>query len=256
MKVSIITVCFNSAATIRDTIRSVLTQSYADIEYIVVDGASTDETVAIIREYQEDISKIISEPDDGIYDAMNKGISSATGDIVGILNSDDFFESPDTIQQVVDCFGNGSCVDIVFGDLIYVDSHDLTTVKRFYSSRKFKPWKLRFGWMPPHPATFVRRSAYDRCGQYSLKYKISSDYEMFVRWLMVEKLPYFRVDRVLVRMRQGGVSTSGIRSNFLLNREIVDACVSNGVYTNLVFLLAKVPFKLLELVRKPRKQSQ
>lgn len=256
MKVSIVTVCFNSAATIRDAINSVLAQSYADIEYIVVDGASTDETVEIIHEYQDRISKIISEPDYGIYDAMNKGISFATGDIVGILNSDDFFESPDSIQHVVNGFRNGSCVDIVFGDLIYVDSNDLATVKRFYGSRNFKPWQLRFGRMPPHPATFVRRSAYEKCGQYSLNYEISSDYEMFVRWLIVENLPYRRIDRVLVRMRLGGVSTSGIKSNFILNREIVNACVSNGLYTNFIFLLVKIPFKLLELVRKPRKCVQ
>jgi len=146
-------------------------------------------------------------------------------------------------------------VDIVFGDVVFVEANDLATVKRFYSSRKFKPWKLRFGWMPPHPATFVRRSAYKKCGQYSLKYKISSDYEMFVRWLIVERLPYKKIDHVLVRMRQGGVSTAGIRSNLLLNREIVDACVSNGLYTNLLFLLLKIPFKLLELIRKPRLQN-
>ena len=109
--------------------------------------------------------------------------------------------------------------------------------------------------MPPHPGTFVRRGAYAKCGQYSLKYKISSDYEMFVRWLIVENLPYLRIDHVLVRMRQGGVSTAGLKSNLLLNREIVDACVSNEVYTNLLFLLAKIPFKLLELIRKPRLQN-
>lgn len=255
MKVSIVTVCFNSAATIRDTIRSVLAQSYANIEYIVVDGASTDETVAIINEYQEDISKIISEPDNGLYDAMNKGISLATGDIVGILNSDDFFESPDSIQYVVNGFRSGSHVDIVFGDVVYVESHDLTTIRRFYSSRKFKSWKLRFGWAPPHAATFARRSIYEKFGHYNLKYKIASDYEMFVRWLIVQSLPYLRIDRVLVRMRLGGVSTSGIGANFLGNKEIVDAFVSNGLYTNLVFLLAKIPFRLLELVRKPRTLS-
>lgn len=256
MKVSIITVSFNSATTIRDAINSVLTQSYADIEYIVVDGASTDDTKKILDEYQERIAKIISEPDDGIYDAMNKGISLATGDIVGILNSDDFFESPDSIQHVVNGFREGSRADILFGDVVFVDSNDLTKVKRFYSSRNFKPWKLRFGWMPPHPATFVRRSAYEKCGRYSLNYEISADYEMFVRWLIVQDLPYRRIDRVLVRMRMGGASTSGIRSNLVLNREIVDACVSNGLYTNLAFLLVKIPFKLLELVRKPRKYTQ
>ena len=255
MKVSIITVCFNSAATIRDAIESVLAQTHTDIEHIVVDGDSADATLDILNEYKGCIARIISEPDGGIYDAMNKGISLATGDVVGILNSDDYFESPDSIRHVVNGFSGSSHVDIVFGDVVFVEPDDLETVQRYYSSRKFKPWKLRFGWMPPHPATFVRRSAYEKCGQYSLRYKISSDYEMFIRWLIVENLPYLRIDRVLVRMRQGGVSTAGIRSNFLLNKEIVDACVRNGLYTNTVFLLAKIPFKLLELIRKPRLQS-
>ena len=254
MKVSIITVCFNSAATIRDAIESVLAQTYDDIEHIIVDGDSTDDTVRILKEYQSDSNRIISEPDKGIYDAMNKGISFATGDIVGILNSDDFFESSESIEHVVDAFRSEPGADIVFGDVVFVGSEDVTTIKRYYSSRKFKPWKLRFGWMPPHPATFVRRSVYEASGEYSLNYKISSDYEMFIRWLLVQKIPYHRIDRVLVRMRQGGVSTAGIRSNILLNKEIVEGCVSNGVYTNFFFLLAKIPFKLLELVRKPRQQ--
>lgn len=254
MKVSIITVSFNSAATIRDTIDSVLAQSYDDIEYIVIDGASADGTMDVVREYEQKIAHIVSEPDSGIYDAMNKGISIATGDVVGILNSDDFFESSDTIQHVVNGFSSDSHADIVFGDVVFVEPGDLATVKRFYSSRRFKPWKLRFGWMPPHPGTFVRRDVYEKYGQYSLEYKISSDFEMFVRWLIVEKLSYLRIDRVLVRMRQGGVSTAGLGSVFSLNREIVAACRSNGLYTNLIFLLAKIPFKLLELVRKPREQ--
>lgn len=254
MKVSIVTVCFNSAATIRDAVESVLAQSYSDVEHIIVDGASTDDTVRILDEYQSDRSKIISEPDKGIYDAMNKGISFATGDIVGILNSDDFFESSESIAHVVDAFRSQPDADIVFGDVVFVGAQDVTTIKRYYSSRKFKPWKLRFGWMPPHPATFVRRGVYEASGEYSLKYKISSDYEMFIRWLLVQKRSYHRIDRVLVRMRQGGVSTAGIRSNILLNQEIVDGCVSNGIYTNVFLLLAKIPFKLLELVRKPRQQ--
>jgi len=252
MTISIITVCFNSAATIRDTIESVLSQSYANIEYIVVDGASTDGTVDIIHEYDKDIARIISEPDDGIYDAMNKGISSATGDIVGILNSDDFFESPDTIQHVVDGFRKGPHVDIVFGDIVFVSPDDLRTVKRFYSSKRFRPWKLRFGYMPPHPGTFVRKEAYDKVGLYRLDYCISADYEMFVRWLIIAKLPYRRIEKVLVHMRPGGLSTSGLKSIITLNREIIRACVENGLYTNWLFILPKVPFKLLEFVRKPR----
>ena len=252
MKVSIITVCQNSEATIADAVESVLAQTYKDIEYIVVDGASTDNTLSVLEPYSNKIDILISEPDGGIYDAINKGIALATGDIVGILNSDDFFESTNSIQQVVDAFEVNPAVDIVFGDVVIVDSTDTSAIKRYYSSQRFKPWKLRFGWMPPHPATYVRKMAYEKCGQYQLNYQISADYEMFVRWLLVENLSYSRIDRVLVRMRKGGVSSSGIKSNIILNREIVRACVSNGVYTNFLFLLAKVPFKLLELVRKPK----
>jgi len=255
MKVSIITVCFNSADTIRDALDSVLTQSYADIEYIVVDGASTDETVDILREYEEEIAKIISEPDDGIYDAMNKGIEISTGEIIGILNSDDIFASPNVVADVVNVFQKQVSVDIVFGDVVFVSPVDLKKVTRFYSSRKFRPWKLRFGYMPPHPATFVKKDVYERFGLYSLEYQISSDYEIFIRWLVAAKLAYRRIDEVLVHMRTGGKSTSGIASSILLNREIIKACVSNGLYTNWLFLLPKIPFKLLELVRKPGKRT-
>lgn len=254
MKVSIITVCFNSAATLRDTIDSVLAQSAADIEYIVVDGSSTDGTLDILREYEDRITRIISEPDEGIYDAMNKGIRACTGDIVGILNSDDFFASPNTVKDVVAAFQEDDGTDIVIGDVVYVAADDLATVTRYYSSRRFKPWKLRFGYMPPHPATFVRRQVYETHGLYSLDYRISADYEMFIRWLVAAKLPYRRIDEVLVHMRPGGLSTSGIKSSLILNREIIRACVDNGLYTNWLFLMPKVPFKLLELVRRPRKE--
>jgi hypothetical protein len=136
-----------------------------------------------------------------------------------------------------------------------VSLDDLKTVTRYYSSRKFKPWKLRFGIMPPHPATFVRRDVYKKLGLYRLNFQICSDYEIFIRWLVTAKLVYRRIDQVLVHMRPGGLSTSGIRSNILLNREIIQACIDNKLYTNWLFLLPKVPFKLLELVRKPRSEK-
>lgn len=255
MKVSVITVCFNSATTIRDAIDSVLAQSYEHIEYIVVDGASTDETIDIVRSYEGKVDRIISEPDRGIYDAMNKGIAASTGDIIGILNSDDFFASRNVIHDVVDAFQNDDSADIVFGDVVFVSPIDLKAVTRFYSSRHFKPWKLRFGYMPPHPATFVRKNVYERFGSYSLQYQISSDYEMFIRWLAVAQLAYRRIDQVLVHMRSGGKSTSGIASSILLNREIVAACTNNGLYTNWLFLAPKIPFKLLEFIRRPREKK-
>lgn len=251
MKISIITVCFNSEKTIQGTIESVLSQDYPDVEYIVVDGDSTDRTMDIVRGYGNRISKVISEPDAGIYDAMNKGVRAATGTIVGILNSDDFYESTRVLSDVANCFKENNSAELVFGDVVFVKPADVSQIVRHYGSSRFRPWKLRFGWMPPHPATFVKRSVYQRAGLYGLSYKISADYEMFVRWLLVKKVKYARLDQILVRMRAGGVSTSGIRSSILLNREIVKACKDNGLYTNIFLVLSKFPFKLLELARRP-----
>lgn len=246
MKISIITVCYNSAVTIRDTIDSVLSQNFEDLEYLIIDGGSTDGTLEIVRGYGDLVSKVVSEPDRGIYDAMNKGISLANGEIVGILNSDDFFECTTVLKDVEASFIAHPEVDLVFGDVVFVDPPELDKVVRYYGSAHFREWKLRFGWMPPHPATFVRREAYQKVGQYSTSYKIAADYEMFVRLLLINKLRFGRINKVLVRMRSGGASTSGIRSSVRLNTEIVRACKANGVYTNLFFVLTKIPFKLLE----------
>jgi len=228
-----------------------LSQDYQDIEYIIIDGLSKDKTINIVSEYSNKIAKISSEPDLGIYDAMNKGIALATGDVIGILNSDDFFENNSVISDVVNIFESEPRTDLVFGDVIIVDPFDTLKINRFYSSRKFRAWKLRFGWMPPHPATFIKRAAYEQVGMYSLDYKIASDYELFVRMLMVYRLTYVRIDKVLVRMRAGGISTSGIKNSFLLNSEIVRACKRNGVYTNLILVFLKIPFKLFEWLKKP-----
>ncbi|MEQ6886668.1 glycosyltransferase family 2 protein [Salicola sp. Rm-C-2C1-2] len=250
MKVSIITVCFNSGETIRDTIESVLAQSHTGIEHIIVDGASKDDTLEIVDEYRSSLGPIISEPDQGLYDAMNKGIETASGDIVGVLNSDDFYEDKEVIEKVVNSFKVSPTPDMVFGDVVFVRPDDLTTVSRHYRAAHFHPWKLRFGWMPPHPATFVRKELYEAAGKYRQDMKIAADYEMFVRWLLVSKCSYAYIDKVLVRMRSGGVSTSGVESSLLLNQEIVKACRVNGIYTNLLFVLTKIPFKLLELAGK------
>lgn len=251
MKISIITVCYNSAATIRDTIESVLSQTYLDIEYIIVDGASTDHTLEIVNEYRGRIARVVSEPDRGVYDAMNKGIRMAAGDVVGILNSDDIYENENVIATIAAALSEQPSADMVFGDVVFATQNDLDRVVRYYRSAHFRRWKLRFGWMPPHPATFVKKSVYDRLGLYGLDYKIAADYEIFVRWLLLNKLEYRRVETVLVRMRTGGLSTAGWRSSLLLNKEIVQACRRNGVYTNLPLVLTKIPFKLMELQRRP-----
>lgn len=252
MKLSIITVCYNSANTIRDTIESVFSQDHCDIEYIVIDGGSKDGTQAIVESYGERISRFISEPDKGLYDAMNKGVALATGDVIGILNSDDFYEDSTSASSVVKAFERHSESDVVFGDVVFVNAPDLQKVTRFYRGNRFTPWKLRFGWMPPHPATFIRKSAYTKVGLYSLKYRISADYEFFVRLFMVQRLKYSYLDKVLVRMRSGGASTGGLKSSLKLNMEIVEACRANGVYTNLPLVLLKLPFKLYELRKRPK----
>jgi glycosyltransferase involved in cell wall biosynthesis len=255
LKLSIITVCFNSASTIRDTIESVLLQDHTDIEYIIVDGGSKDGTQAIVESYGERISRFVSEPDKGLYDAMNKGVALATGKVIGILNSDDFYERTTSLSSVVKAFEHCPESDVVFGDVVFVNPADLRKVTRFYRGNRFAPWKLRFGWMPPHPATFIRKLAYDTVGMYSLKYRISADYEFFVRLFMVHRLKYSYLDQVLVRMRSGGASTAGLRSSLKLNLEIVKACRTNGVYTNILMLALKLPFKLYELRKRPTEAS-
>jgi len=250
--VSVITVVFNGAATLEDTIRSVLEQAYDNIEHIIIDGGSTDATVAILQKYDNSINYWVSEKDSGIYDAMNKGIQIASGEYICILNSDDFFEYSSAITDVVNQFKSYPESSLVFGDVVFVEPSNIKETIRYYNSRKFQPWKLRFGWMPPHTASFIKRSVYNQIGNYSLNYTIASDYEFFIRMLIVHKFSFSRINKVLVRMRAGGISTSGFRNSFLLNSEIVKACKNNGIYTNLFFVLVKIPFKILELFKKPK----
>jgi len=208
-----------------------------------------------VESYGARINRFVSEPDKGLYDAMNKGVALATGAVIGILNSDDFYESTTSLSSVVKAFEHCPESDAVFGDVVFVNPADLRNVTRFYRGNRFAPWKLRFGWMPPHPATFIRKMAYDTVGLYSLKYRISADYEFFVRLFMVHRLKYSYLDKVLVRMRSGGASTDGLRSSLKLNLEIVKACRTNGVYTNILMLVLKLPFKLYELRKRPKDAS-
>jgi len=251
LKVSIITVCYNSQDFVVSAIDSVLTQSHTDIEYIIVDGNSKDNTVSIIQSYGNKVAKFISEPDKGIYDAMNKGLSLATGDVIGILNSDDFYPHKDVIAQVAQAFEKNSNVDMVLGNVDFVKADNLSSPVRFYSSFGFAPWKMRFGFMPAHPAAFIKRSAYDKVGSYTLGYKIGADFEWFVRALMVQRLSYVKLNQTLVRMREGGVSTSGLKSYWLSSKEQLQALRNNGVYSNWLFVLTRLPIKFLQkLIKK------
>ena len=248
LKVSIITVCFNSEKTIRDTIDSVLSQNYPLIEYIIIDGGSTDQTMSIVKEYSDRVSIIVSEADRGIYDAMNKGIALASSEIIGMLNSDDVYVGRHVVSDLMNKMQSENA-DSVFADLLIVDPDNLDKVRRYYDSSFFSPQKFRFGWMPAHPTFFVKKSLYDKVGPYSLNYKISADYEMLIRLLWVHGASYAYLQKPVVRMRYGGASTASLSSNVLLNKEIVQACRANGIRTNLFLVLLKIPAKLLGLLR-------
>jgi len=243
LKVSIITVSFNSAKTIADTIESVLSQDFPEIEYIIVDGNSSDDTVKIIRQYENRISKWISEKDQGMYDAMNKGIAMATGDVIGILNSDDVYMNSHVISEMMKLLHEKNA-QVVFADLILVDQNNDNQVLRYYDSSHFHPDKFRWGWMPAHPTVFVKRELYQVVGPFSTNYQIAADYEMLIRILAVQKAPYAYLPKPVVRMRSGGASTAGLSRNWILNKEIIQACQENGIYSNMAMLLLKIPAKL------------
>ena len=252
--------CYNSEATIRTAIESVLSQKGVDIEYIVVDGGSKDGTVEIIREYssrqsnntnnqtikQSSISlKWISENDQGMYDAINKGIKMATGDVVGILNADDMFESEDTLAHVARAFE--AEVDAVYADIRFVKPNLDTTI-RYYSAKYWRPWMFQWGKMPPHPSVYIRRGLFDKYGLYKLGYEIAADYELLIRYLRMAKLRTRYLNESLVRMRMGGKSTRGWKSFKTLNKEIVRGNLENGYFCCFPMLLPKYLFKIFEFI--------
>ncbi|MBR1682954.1 MAG: glycosyltransferase [Bacteroidaceae bacterium] len=249
LRISIITVAYNSAATLEDTIQSVLSQTYPDIEYIVVDGDSTDGTAALLRRYESRFQGRllwVSEKDNGIYDAMNKGFRMATGDVVGILNSDDYFTAPDVIARMAEAFAD-EAVDAVYGDIHFIRDGEPERCVRYYSSRRFSPGWLRFGFMPAHPSFYARRAVFERAGLYKTDYKIGSDYEMMVRLFCVHRIRARYLPMDFVTMRMGGLSTSGVHSKLQLIKDDVRACRENGIYTNALFIATKFLFKIFEL---------
>lgn len=247
-KISIITATFNSSAHIADCVKSVNDQTYHDIEHIIVDGASKDNTLDIVNGIPNRVVKIVSEPDKGIYDAMNKGIQAATGDVIGILNSDDFFTSDDVIQTVVNSFENND-IDALYGDVHFVSPDNLSKSVRYYSSSVFKPSLFRFGFMPAHPSFYMKKECYDKYGLYALDYKIASDYDLLIRYLYKKKIKYKYIKKDFVTMRTGGASTENFNSRVTLNKEIVRACRKYGIYTNMFMLSLKYLYKIFELKR-------
>jgi glycosyltransferase involved in cell wall biosynthesis len=247
MKISIITVCFNSEKTIEDTIKSVESQTYPNIEYIVIDGNSKDCTNEIVAKYKDVVRVHVSESDNGLYDAMNKGIKLATGDIIGVLNSDDIFASDNTIQTLVKAIGNS---DGVYGDVGFYAENSFSDKKRHYSSKGFTKGKFSRGMMPAHPSFYVRKGCYEKAGLYRTDFKIASDFDMVLRIFSLPNTSFTYLEEEIVKMRLGGVSTSGLMSNYILNKEILESCKNNAIKANWFTVISKYPNKIIGYILK------
>ena len=249
MRISVITTTYNSGRTIGDTLESVLRQTYSDVELIVVDGASHDDTMDIVRRYEPRFGgrlRWTSEPDRGIYDAMNKGIARATGDVIGILNSDDFYTSDTVLERVAEAMAGGD-IDAVYGDIHYVRDGDLRRCVRYYSSRPFRRWMMRLGFMPAHPSFYCRREVYERCGTFDTTYRVAADFENLLRLIYVNRIRTCYLPADFVTMRTGGASTSGLSSHRQIMRDHLRALRSNGVWSCTPLLGLRYIYKIWEV---------
>lgn len=243
LKVSIITVVFNGEKYIEDSIKSVITQSYKNIEYIIIDGNSTDNTLNIVNKYKNNISKIISEKDNGIYDAMNKGLQLATGNIVGILNSDDFYTNDAVINKIVQIFEENRQIDIIYSDLVYIDETNTNKIVRFWKSGKQQPFKN--GWHPPHPTIFVKKELYNKYGFFDTNFKISADYELMLRFIEKNKVNLFYLPETTVKMRIGGISNKNIKNIIKANIEVLSTWKKNELKISFFIFFIK-PLKKIK----------
>jgi glycosyltransferase involved in cell wall biosynthesis len=248
MKVSVITATFNSAATLTDTLSSVRDQTYPLVEHLIIDGGSKDNTMEIVAGFPH-VKQICSEKDRGIYDAMNKGVKRATGDIVGILNSDDFYASENVLREVVDTFQQSGC-DAVYGDLQYVDKDDVSKIVRYWRSGPYQLGAFKWGWMPPHPSFFVRRALYDRFGFFNLDMETAADYELMLRMIHKEGASLQYLPNVLVKMRTGGASNASLASRLKANTDDRKAWEINGVKPYWFTLYLKPIRKITQFIFK------
>lgn len=248
MKISIITSVFNNQDTIAEAMNSVLSQTYANIEYIIIDGCSTDATINIIKSYQNYLAVFISEPDQGIYDGLNKGIKLATGDVIGFLHSDDLYENNTVIEKVARAFIENS-TDSTYGDLTYVSKHDRLKVIRYWKSGEFTLKKLRYGWMPPHPTFFVKRAIYEQYGLFDTNFKIAADYDLMLRFLGMHQISTHYIPSVLMKMRVGGESNKSLKNVLIKSKEDLRAMKNNNI-GGLFSLSIKNLSKLQQFLRK------
>jgi glycosyltransferase involved in cell wall biosynthesis len=229
MKVSIVTAAYNSAATIADTLRSVNAQTHPDIEHVIIDGASRDATLSIVREIGQRVGHVSSERDKGIYDAMNKGLAAASGDVIGILNSDDLYAGPEVIAHVVRAFEEDPTLEAIYGDLCYVRQDDVSQTVRYWESSPYRAGLFQTGWVPPHPTFFVRRSTYQRLGGFDLAYRLAADWELLVRFIEVHCIRTRYLHETLVLMRMGGATNQSLRNVWRQNQEIWRAAQHHGL---------------------------
>lgn len=248
MKISIITVCYNSAKTIEKTLRSVASQTYQEIEYILVDGASTDNTLEIVSSYKHIIDHLVTEPDKGLYDAMNKGIALASGDYVGIINSDDTFFNPDVITDVVHFLSSNNNLEACVGNIIQHNEKGET--KRLYNSSLWMPAKLKIGFMPPHPSIFFKRDLFNMHGTYKLDFKIAADYELITRFFLGKGISWGYSGITTTAMLIGGVSSSGIKSYQLVTKEIFKSLDYNKLTYSKLKVRLRFFWKILDLIKK------
>lgn len=246
MKVSIITVCYNAESTIENTIISVLNQNYIDLEYIIIDGLSKDNTMEIINKYNDKITHIISENDLGMYDAINKGIKIASGEIIGILNADDEFAYKNIIELIASEFIKNSNLDSLIGDINFLHNNKII---RHYSSKSWSPNKLAYGFMPPHPSFYCRKHLYYKIGFYRTDFEIAADYELLIRFFYLNQITYYYLNNIIVNMKLGGKSTSGLSSLIKINSEILYACKLNGIKTNTFKLYLRYFKKIFEFIK-------
>lgn len=240
MRISIITVVFNGKETIEDTIKSVASQTYHNIEHIIVDGGSTDGTLDAIQKYKDHLSIIVSEPDKGIYDAMNKGIQLASGDVIGFLNADDVFFGSSVLGSIASVFTD-EYIDACYSDLVYVDKINISKVVRYWRSSEFRPGAFSNAWCPPHPTFYVRKLIYQQYGIFNLDYKIAADAEIMMRFLEIHKINSLYIPAVWVRMRMGGETNKSISNIIKQNKEILSALRYHGLNTSLTrFIFIKV----------------
>ena len=252
MKISIITVTFNSSSVINNCLDSVKAQKYDNIEHIIIDGGSTDGTLLLLESKREQLAALVSEPDKGIYDAMNKGIKIATGDIIGFLNSDDFYASNEIVSKVARVFKDKPSVDACYADLIYTDQIDTTKNIRYWKSGKFIPGSFSKGWCPPHPTFFNRSSVYERFGSFNLNYRIASDVELMMRFLEVNKIHVNYIPEIWVKMRMGGLSNKSLNNIKKLNKEILSALSSHDLPKNpFTFFSHKIISRVKQFFQKP-----